>query len=206
MSARIKIALAALGLAVIVMVAMSGLQQRSAAGALDLKTGTALEAPRPLPEFSLLDQHERPFTRSTLAGQWTLLFAGFTHCPDVCPATLATLTGLHERLDAAGVELRTVFLSLDPERDDPATLAGYVGHFSPDFLGATGAPTEIDKLMEGLGLAYIKVPGGAGRYTIDHSTALVLVDTRARVAAYFRPPHRIDEVAADLAALTTARR
>lgn len=205
MSARTIIALAALSLAVMGLVAVFGPQLRPAAAPLELKTGTALAQPRPLPEFSLLDQHERPFTQAKLAGQWTLLFAGFTHCPDVCPATLAMLAGLDDRLEAAGVQVQTVFLSLDPERDDSATLAEYVSHFDPDFLAATGAPPEIDRLMDGLGLAYIKVPGGAGRYTIDHSTALALVDPRGRVTAYFRPPHRVDEVAADLAALAAAR-
>lgn len=98
-------------------------------------------------------------------------------------------------------DLQKVLLSVDPLRDDPATLAAYVGHFGTRFLGVTGEPAEIDRLMAGLGLAYIKVPGAAGSHTVDHSTALALVDPQGRVAAYFRPPFRADAMISDLAAL-----
>jgi len=178
---------------------------RPARGTLELKAGIALPQPRPLPEFSLQDQHGLPFTRASLDGQWTLLFAGFTSCPDICPATLATLATLDTRLDRAGRELQVLFLGLDPERDDPATMRAYLGHFNPDFRGATGETVQIDQLMAALGLAYLRVPTGAESYTIDHSTALVLIDPQARVAAYFKPPLLPDAIAADLAPVLAAR-
>jgi protein SCO1 len=166
-----------------------------------LEAGTLVAQSRSVPEFSLLDQRRRQFTRTSLAGRWTLLFTGFTHCPDICPATLATLADVDERLRAAGVRLQVVFLSLDPERDDPATMADYVSHFSPHLVGATGERAEIDRLMAGLGLAYVKVPASEGHYTIDHSTALALVNPRGRVAAYFQQPLDPDLLVSDLAAL-----
>ena len=174
--------------------------------ASELEAGTVLPEPRTLPEFALLDHYGRLFGPSRLAGQWTLVFVGFTHCPDICPATLAILAGLDEQLQAEGVELQMLFVSVDPERDDPATLAQYVAHFSPRLIGATGDKPEIDTLMAGLGFAYIKVPLGGGNYTVDHSAALALVDPRGRVAAYFTPPLRPAALAADLAVVARPRR
>jgi len=170
-------------------------------GGLQPIAGTAIEPPRPLAAFELIDQHGAPFTRSNLKGRWSLLFAGFSHCPDVCPDTLVRLKVLDGNLRAAGGELQTVFLSLDPERDTPARLAEYLAFFSTDFVGITGDRAEIDKLTDTLGLAYVKVPGGRGHYTVDHSTALVLIDPEARAAAYFRAPLDTDALTADLAAI-----
>lgn len=201
--ARTLLALAAFGLAAAA--AIYALSARDSAE-LELASGIALPQPRNLPEFHLVDQHARPFDRASLAGGWTLLFAGFTHCPDICPTTLVTLADIHARLPASGAEIDTVFLSLDPERDRPDTLAPYLAHFNPEFLGVTGAREEIDRLMAGLGLAYIRVPTGGDGYTIDHSAALVLIDPDARVAAYFKPPLAAEHIASDLAALAGARR
>lgn len=178
---------------------------RPSGGKLELHSGITLDEPRRLPDFDLLDHHAGPFTRAALDGRWTLLFAGFTHCPDICPTTLATLAELDSRLQDAGKDVQVVFLSLDPERDDPARLAPYVEHFNPHFLGATGDLTEIDKLVAALGLAYIVVPYGADSYTIDHSAALVLIDPRVRVTAYFKPPLRPDALAADLVRIVGER-
>ena len=171
---------------------------RPGTGSPKLDSGIAMPRPRPLPEFTLLDQHSRPFTRAALEGRWTLMFAGFTHCPDICPSTLATLSALDRRLGDAGQALQVLFLSLDPERDGPDTLQPYLAHFDPRFLGATGEIAEIDRLMAALGLAYIKVPTSADGYTIDHSTALVLIDPRANVVGYFKAPLRPEAIADDL--------
>jgi protein SCO1/2 len=183
-----------------------GLQQRPTDQRLvKLEAATVLPEPRALPEFSLLDHHGQAFGPTELAGRWTLVFAGFTHCPDICPATLALLAGVDARLQEAGIDAHMLFVSVDPERDDPATLAQYVAHFSPRILGATGDKPEIDTLMAGLGFAYIKVPLGGENYTVDHSAALALVDPRGRVTAYFMPPLRPDPMVADLAVLAGPR-
>ncbi|HUG98481.1 MAG TPA: SCO family protein [Gammaproteobacteria bacterium] len=202
MSVRVLLVLLVVGTLV---AAAAIVLNRPGSGTLDLEHGIALDEPRPLPEFELLDQRARPFTRAELDGRWTLLFAGFTHCPDICPTTLATLAELEARLQEAGRDLRVVFLSLDPDRDDPATLAEYVGHFSPRFVGATGETAEIDRLVAALGLAYIVVPYGEDSYTVDHSAALVLIDPRARTAGYFKPPLRAEALAADLAPVVGPR-
>ena len=196
--ARTLLTLVAFGL--VAAAAIFALAGRDAAD-LQLSSGIALPKPRELPDFQLADQHAQPFKRASLEGGWTLLFAGFTHCPDICPTTLATLADIDARLQAVGAELDTVFLSLDPERDQPAVLGPYLAHFHPGFRGATGAREEVERLMAGLGLAYIRVPTGGDGYTIDHSAALVLIDPRARVAAYFKPPLVAERIAADLAPL-----
>lgn len=180
-------------------------RDRTASLALALDHGVILPAARPLPEFALIDQRANAFTRAGLSGRWTLLFAGFTHCPDICPATLATLATLDSRLEGAHENLQMVFLSLDPERDDPGTLAQYLAHFHPRVIGLTGTLGEIDRVASAIGLSYMHVPLGDD-YTVDHSAALMLIDPRARVVAYFRPPLLPDALAADLAPVVARRR
>ena len=171
---------------------------------LALSSGTVLPEPRPIGEFSLLDQHGKPFGRAALENRWSLLFTGFTHCPDLCPTTLALLAKLRTRVPGDG--LQVVFVSVDPERDTPERIATYLAHFDPTFVGATGTTAEIERFTATLGLAQVRNPGVGGEYTVDHSAALVLIDPQARVAGYFRPPHDAEALAADLAPLAAAAR
>ena len=166
---------------------------------LALKSGTALPRPRPLAEFALTDQNGAPFSRGNLEGRWTLLFTGFTHCPDVCPATLALMADLDRRL--AREDVQFLFVSVDPERDTPAAIAQYVGHFDPSLRGATGSRDEIERFTAGLGLAQVRNPGVGDDYTVDHSTAFVLIDPEARLAGYFSAPHVPEALADDLESL-----
>lgn len=166
---------------------------------LMLRAGTALPEPRELPAFALVDQAGRPFDRSRFEGRWSLLFTGFTHCPDVCPTTLALMAELNRRV--ARDDLQFVFVSVDPERDTPDAVARYVAHFDAALVGATGEREEMERLTAGLGLAQVRNPGAGDEYTVDHSTAFVLIDPEARLAGYFSAPHQRDALAADLAAL-----
>jgi len=166
---------------------------------LELAAGTVLPAPRKIEPFALVDQQGRPFNAKSLEGRWTLMFSGFTHCPDICPTTLATLAELDGRLDQAAP--RFLFVSVDPERDTPERMAAYLAHFDPDLVGATGSREAIESFTRGLGLAQVKNPGVRDNYTVDHSAALVLIDPRVRLAGYFQPPFDVDALAADLAAL-----
>ena len=170
-----------------------------------LQSGTALQQPRPIAEFELVDQRGRAFARGNFEGRWSLLFAGFTNCPDICPTTLALLASLQPRLRNGIGDVQLVFLSVDPRRDTPAQLAQYVAHFDPAMIGVTGAKEQIDRLCADLGLAYLINPGAGGSYTVDHSAALVLIDPRARIAAYFQPPFDPERLAADLAVLAAAQ-
>ena len=164
-----------------------------------LREGTALPQPRPLGELSLQDAEGRAFDRSRLTGRWSLVLTGFTRCPDFCPATLALLQQLRRRIPEQRVQF--VFVSVDPARDTPAVLRRYIANFGDGIVAATGAPAELARFTRELGLGQVIVPGADGDYTVDHSTALVLIDPAARVAGYFRAPHDLDSIATDLAAL-----
>lgn len=166
---------------------------------VELRSGTALVDPRPLTDFALVDQRGRALGPRDFEDRWTLVFAGFTHCPDLCPATLTLLAQVRSQLPQES--LRILFLSVDPGRDGPEQIAGYLAHFGQGLSGATGTPAQVEAFSAQLGLAQLRNPGAGADYTIDHSAALVLIDPRARVAGYFRPPHDAAALVADLAAL-----
>ena len=170
-----------------------------AAEPLTLSAGTALPEPRELPAFTLVDQAGQPFDGKRLEGRWSLLFTGFTHCPDVCPTTVALMADLNRRV--ARKDVQFVFVSVDPERDTPAVVARYLAHFDPALVGATGERAEMERLTAGLGVGQVRNPGAGDEYTVDHSTAFVLIDPDARLAAYFSAPHDRDALAADLSRL-----
>ncbi|MEQ1438181.1 SCO family protein [Fontimonas sp. SYSU GA230001] len=177
---------------------------RAPASRAPIESGTLLQAPRALPDFALLDENAQPFTNRQLEGRWTLIFPGFTYCPDVCPTTLGLLKNVEAQLGDKAQKLQIVLFSVDPERDTPETLNRYVHHFSPRFKGATTAEPALKTLAQALGVAYVKVPGespvdGADNYTMDHSAALVLINPRGELAGYFTPPLRVDSLVRDLA-------
>lgn len=159
------------------------------------------ESPRPVADFELLDQHGHAFTTSDLRGQWTVLFSGFTHCPDVCPATLGLLKAVESRLDGAP-GYRTVFVSVDPERDTPEKLREYLAWFDPDWTGLTGERAQLDRLLGSLNMAHVRVPTGKGGYTVDHATAVVLIDPEASMAGYWKAPLDAEALAEDLGRLS----
>lgn len=170
-----------------------------------LTSGTLLSQPRALPEFALIDQDGRPYTRAALLGHWSLVFPGFTHCPDVCPTTLAYLKSLHDALAQQGKALNVVFLSVDPERDRPEQLATYVRYFNPAFAGVTASEPELARFAQSLMVTYLKVPGERPEsYSMDHSAALVLINPQAEVAGFFTPPFELDAMKTDLGSLIAA--
>jgi protein SCO1/2 len=164
-----------------------------------LRAGTALPEPRALADFSLADQDGQPFSREDLRGRWTLVFTGFTNCPDICPLTVASMADLRRRL--ARDDIQFLFVSVDPDRDTPEVIRRYLAYFDPGLIGATGARADVEKFTSGLGLAQVVNPGAGDEYTVDHSTALVLIDPEARLAGYFSAPHAPDALAADLGGL-----
>ena len=172
------------------------------AGPPPLQASTALFGQeRPLPEFALTDHTGRAYTRRDLEETWTLLFFGYTHCPDVCPITLATMAASVDAIAALGGEApRVVFVSVDPERDAPGHLRGYVTVFREDFLGVTGPHEELRKLTRALGVAYARNGDGPG-YLVEHSAALLLVNPKAELQAVFTPPHEPDAMARDMVAI-----
>lgn len=168
---------------------------------------TVLAPPRPLPELSLVDQTGAPFRRDRLEGRWSLLFFGFTHCPDICPTTLAELAEVRRLLgDLAPAEQpRVVFVSVDPARDSPAALARYVAHFDPAFTGVTGDAAAIRHLTQALGLpVFIGAPATDGSYAVDHGAAIFIVDPEAAWRAVSSAPHSAEGLALDYRRIVAA--
>ena len=161
-----------------------------------LASGTWLPAARPIADFTLVDSRGRPVTRTVLLGRPTLVYFGFTHCPDECPDTLAALARVRKQTAIAG--LQVLFITVDPERDTPTVLASYLRHFDPTFLGLTGAPGEISRLAAtlGIGISRVNLPGGG--YDFEHTQAVLLFDSRAREVGVFTPPFDVRKLAQSL--------
>ena len=164
--------------------------------AVALQNGTLLPGGRAIAGFSLTDHEGRPFGNAQLRGHPSLLFFGFTHCPDVCPTTLALLAQLARAKPVA--DLQMLFVTVDPERDDALTLKRYVDAFSPQLVGLRGSDAELDKLMQSVGAARFRQQTAAGNYLVDHSATLYLIDAGGRLAAVFTPPFSLPLLDADL--------
>lgn len=168
---------------------------------LVLTYATMVKVPRPVAEFQLTDQSGETFTRADLLGRWTLLFSGFTHCPDVCPLTLSQIRNAEQSLKSPRHH-QVVFVSVDSQRDSPEVLREYLAWFDPGWVGLTGSGAELKPLLDSLELAYVRVPlGTQGDYTMDHATAVVLIDPRGRLTGYWKAPLDARQLATDLAAL-----
>jgi protein SCO1 len=164
--------------------------------AVALASGTWLPQPRPVESFSLTDQTGAPFTQDQLRGRPSLVFFGFTHCPHVCPTTLAKLAQV--KRDSGIPDLRVILVSVDPERDSPAALASYLANFDPEFVGLTGDKRVIEGLARDLNVAMARTEQPGGTYTMDHSATVFLVDARGALVAVFTPPIESPNLAADL--------
>jgi protein SCO1/2 len=159
---------------------------------------TLFPDPKPLAAFVLTDHKNRVFDLASLKGKWSFLFFGFTHCPDVCPTTLAVLARARDNIakNTVGAEdIQFVFISVDPNRDTASKLGQYVGYFDTTFLGVTGDNAQIGNLAGQLGAAYqVAITPGMENYPVYHTTAVFLLDPRARYHAVFTPPHDAEAI------------
>lgn len=170
---------------------------------IQLGNGTLLP-PRAVPEFQLIDGTAQSYGRAQLTGHWSLLFFGYTSCPDICPTTLSSLAqvqtqliGLHD-----SQRLQVVFVSVDPKRDTPEQVGRYVKFFNPEFIGLTGTTAQIELLTKAMGVPFA-VHDSDGAYTVDHAATLFLLDPQARMTAIFSPPHNVATLSSDLRAVIT---
>jgi protein SCO1 len=169
----------------------------------NLAVGTRLPTPRPLAPFELHDHEGGQFDNSKLLGHASLLFFGYTHCPDVCPTTLALLSQVNRTTPVPG--LRTYFITVDPGRDDQLTLKHYVDAFGGQFVGLRGGDAALEPLLRSAGAARSVQKTPDGGYTVDHSATLFFIDSKGRLAAVFTPPFSLAPLHADLAALAAVR-
>jgi len=162
-------------------------------------TGQGYGAP-----FTLTAQDGKPRSLASFRGQVLVLSFGFTHCPDVCPTTLAELAGVHrllaQQLGEGARDLRVAFITVDPERDTPELLGRYVTAFDPGFVGLSGDARATRAVARGFRVFYQKVPQAHG-YTMDHSTGYYAVDRKSRVRLFFPYGLSAKAMAGDLALL-----
>jgi protein SCO1 len=168
-------------------------------GAPTLVSGTWLPQARTVAPFALVDGAGTPFDALRLKGAPSIVFFGFTHCPDVCPNTLSLLA--RAQSESALRDLRIVFVTIDPERDTPRLVGDYARAFGKSFVGLTGPASEIERLTQQLGVAAARVDLPGGAYTMDHSSTLFLFDAAGRNVAVFTPPFDAAKLVQDLRAV-----
>jgi protein SCO1/2 len=159
-----------------------------------------LVTPRPLSDFQLLDQDNKKFDLHNLQGKWTLMFFGYTHCPDVCPLTTSILDDVYRSLDAypqIKQDTQVVFVSVDPYRDQPEMLKKYIRYYNDDFIAAVAPMDVLNVLTDQMGVQYrhliVEQRGTHKRqFVVEHSAAIYLIDPKARLVAKFAPPHDQD--------------
>ncbi|QUM75002.1 SCO family protein [Moritella sp. 24] len=168
-----------------------------------------------LPEFTLGDNQE--YTKALFQDKWSLVFFGYASCPDVCPTELYNLNNVAKIMTDAGKTMpQVVFISVDPQRDNNEMLTSYAHFYNDNFLGMTGASSEIDKLVASFGVIYqktflatngkyVSVPYTSPipedqreSYLINHSSRLYLVNPQGQYVAAFAPPHSANKIAEDL--------
>ncbi len=146
--------------------------------------------------FTLTGSDGKPFASSRLNGKPAAIFFGFTHCPDVCPTTLARLAKLRRQLGQGDDAFSIVFISVDPERDGPAEVGRYAELFNTPVVGLTGSPADIERVKKQFGIFSAKVAQPGGGYSVDHSAAVILMDKNGRFSSTLSPEEG-DAVALD---------
>jgi len=148
-----------------------------------------MDPPRDIGSFSLVDHRGEAFTPERLEDQWTLLFFGFTNCPDICPTTMAFLDDFMASLKGTEVgDTAVVMVSVDPARDTPERLASYLPFFNDDFTGVTGEFLALFNFATALNTPFRKVPGQGEDYQVDHSANVVLINPRGHYHGFFKAP------------------
>jgi protein SCO1/2 len=172
-----------------------------AGNAAVLKAGS-FDPPRLAPDFNLPGSNNAPLKLSAYRGKVVLLGFGFSSCTAVCPVTLATLKSAHRKLGAQAKDLQVIFITVDPERDNPAQLKRYLAGFDPSFLGATGNEAQLAAVRREYGIAAKQVPDHGGGYS--HSSFIYLIDRQGHLRALMPFGHGADDYVHDVRILLAA--
>lgn len=166
--------------------------------------GYVLDAPRPLPDFSLVDDDGEIFGPGDFAGTWSFLYFGYSYCPDICPAALAVMAQVEQQLQDTGLakDARFYLVSVDPRRDTPERLKAYVTYFGADFRGITGEKASLDAITRAAGVVY-QVPESPERddYLVGHSSTITLLNPAGEVHAIFTTPLVAEDIASSFSAI-----
>ncbi len=157
-------------------------------------------------DFALNDQDGKPRTLADFKGKAVVIFFGYTHCPDVCPTTMAEMAAVMKQLGPDADRVQVLFVTLDPERDTQALLKQYVPAFDPRFIGLSGDQEATAKVAKEFRVFYQKVPGkDAGSYTMDHTAASYVFDPQGRVRLFVRHGQGPEPIAQDLKVLLAGK-
>ncbi|HEY2034007.1 MAG TPA: SCO family protein [Rhizomicrobium sp.] len=148
--------------------------------------------------FVLTDQNGETYTDKNLHGHWTLLYFGYTHCPDVCPLTLEMIADTMDKLGAKASRVQPVFITVDPARDTPAVMKQYVASFGKTFAGLTGSDAQIAQVLKEFRVYAKKHPLPGGDYSMDHSSEIYLLDPSGKFAGTYEEVQGPDKIADDL--------
>ena len=156
------------------------------------------KVPRFLPEFTLNTDAGETLTAESFKGQWSVLFFGFTYCPDICPTTMAVLKQWYEQLDPALAKDTQVYLvTVDPARDTAAKLGPYVDYFNPEFIGITGEFLDLHRFATALNVPFAKAPGsGKEDYLVDHGSSVAIIGPDGYFTGFWKPPVSVEMMAA----------
>lgn len=169
-----------------------------------MQTVRLFPAVRELPDFALQSANAKLINKAALNKHWTVVFLGFTQCPDICPTTLGDLSKAQKTWETLPAETRprVLFVSVDPERDTPKAIAEYAAFFHEDTLTATAQEPALGDFVQSLALVYAKMPLKNGDYTMDHSATIVVLNPQGDEVGIIRPPFMPKKIAADLIALS----
>ncbi|RWU26974.1 cytochrome c oxidase assembly protein [Pseudomonas alkylphenolica] len=197
----ILVALVAVILGLTVNKVLSGRSQGNPAELIDAGI-ILLPQSRTVPGLEMTDENGQPVLMDELKGKWSLLFFGYTFCPDICPTTLAQLRQVKSELPKEAVErLQVVLVSVDPNRDTPAQLKQYLGYFDKDFRGVTGSLDNLQKLANAVSIPFIPADTSKPNYTVDHSGNLALLGPDGKQRGFIRAPFNNQKLVAQLPGL-----
>ncbi|WP_095093188.1 SCO family protein [Pseudomonas sp. Irchel 3A5] len=197
----ILVALVALMLGFAVNRALSGKSSGDQTALIDAGI-ILLPQSRKLPDLTMTNQDGQPVQLNGFKDKWTLLFFGYTYCPDICPTTLAQLRQIKSELPKETLsKLRVVLISVDPNRDTPQQLKQYLGYFDKDFVGVTGSVPDIQKLANGVSIPFIPADTSKPGYTVDHSGNLALLGPDGNQRGFIRAPFNNQKLLAQLPGL-----
>lgn len=165
------------------------------------------DVPRRISEFSLVDHNNNVVDSALLKDKWSLIFFGYTYCPDICPLTMATLNQFSGVLEAEGdyaEDTQVIMVSVDPQRDTLEKLRDYVGYFNDDYLGLSGEYIDIFNFASQLNIAFAYVPGAGEDYLVSHSGEIALINPNGHFHGFFKVPHDPIKMAENFEIVQTA--
>ncbi|WP_339673391.1 SCO family protein [Dasania marina] len=179
-------------IAIVLFVFIQGLSRTPILSKEEIKNNGAylFEKARALEDFSLIKGDNSPFTPADLQGKWSLVFFGFTFCPDICPTTMAQLKQFYDKQEGSEFadDTQVILVSVDPGRDTPEKMQQYVKFFHSDFTGVTGEFLDIHRFATQLNIPFAKVPGGGENYMVDHSGNVAIINPHGHYVGFFRSP------------------